>query len=54
MTDSKSKINANTLEKNFDLAKKFIRITSIGRIDILNKEKVKGQDKILLYLIGKR
>ncbi len=45
---------ANMLEKNFDLAKEFIRITSTGTVEVLNKEKISGTDKILLYLIGKR
>jgi hypothetical protein len=44
---------SGTLEKNFDLAKQFIRITKEGRADILVKDKVSGQDRILLYLIGK-
>lgn len=44
---------SGTLEKNFDLAKQFIRITKDGRVDILVKDKVSGQDRILLYLIGK-
>jgi len=44
---------SSTLEKNFDLAKQFIRITKDGRVDILVKDKVSGQDRILLYLIGK-
>ena len=44
---------SNALEKNFDLAKKFIRITNEGKIDILFKEKMSGKDQILLYLIGK-
>jgi hypothetical protein len=44
---------SGTLEKNFDLAKQFIRITKDGRVDILVKDKVSGQERILLYLIGK-
>ena len=44
---------SGTLEKNFDLAKQFIRITRDGKVDILVKDKVRGQDRILLYLIGK-
>lgn len=43
----------NTLEKNFELAKQFIRITKDGKIDVLHKEKLNGKDQILLYLIGK-
>lgn len=44
---------SGTLDKNFDLAKQFIRITKDGRVDILVKDNVSGQDRILLYLIGK-
>ena len=41
------------LEKNFDLAKNFVSITSEGKIELKNQESFKGRDKILLYLIGK-
>ena len=44
---------SNALEKNFDLAKQFIRITKNGKVDILFKDKLSGKEKILLYLIGK-
>lgn len=44
---------SGTLEKNFDLAKQFIRITKDGKVDVLFKEKLSGIEKILLYLIGK-
>ena len=44
----------NVLEKNFDLAKKFIRITGSGTIDIINKENLSTNDKILIYLVGKK
>lgn len=44
---------SNALEKNFDLAKQFIRITREGKVDILFKDKLSGKDWILLYLIGK-
>lgn len=43
----------NKLEKNFNLAKQFIRITKEGRVDVLVKDKVSGKEQILLYLIGK-
>jgi len=41
------------LEKNFDLAKQFIRIAKSGRVNVLVKDKLSGKDRILLYLIGK-
>jgi len=44
---------ASALEKNFDLARQFIRITKEGKVEVLHKEKVNGIDQILLYLIGK-
>jgi len=44
---------SNALEKNFDLAKQFIRITKDGKVDILFKDRLNGTEQILLYLIGK-
>ncbi|MBN1573978.1 MAG: hypothetical protein JW984_12350 [Deltaproteobacteria bacterium] len=44
---------ADSLERNFDLAKQFIRITSTGKVDLAFKEKIAGREQILLYLIGK-
>jgi len=44
---------SNALEKNFDLAKQFIRLTQDGKVDVIVKDKVSGKEKILLYLIGK-
>jgi len=43
----------STLEKNFDIAKKYLKITSNGTVDVLIKDQVRGQDKVALYLIGK-
>lgn len=45
--------HSDALEKNFNLAKQFIRITTEGKVDVLVKEKVSGLEAILLYLIGK-
>jgi predicted DNA-binding protein len=44
---------SNALEKNFDLAKQFIRITKDGKVDVLSKDKLSGKEQLLLYLIGK-
>lgn len=59
-TELKSRILAemtvqygSSLEKNFDLAKQFVKITSEGSIDVLVKDRVSGPERILLYLIGK-
>ena len=44
---------SKVLEQNFELAKQFIRLTKEGNVEILVKEGVTGEEKILLYLIGK-
>ena len=44
---------SSALEKNFDLARQFIRITRDGKVDISVKDKLTGKEAILLYLIGK-
>ena len=44
---------SDALEKNYALAKKFIRITKDGKVDILFKDKLTGTEKVSLYLIGK-
>jgi len=45
--------HADALEKNFPLAKQYVRITSNGKVDVLFKENLNGKDQILMYLIGK-
>lgn len=45
--------SGNALERNYELAKRFIRITQEGFINVLNKERYTGEEKVLLYLIGK-
>jgi len=44
---------AKVLEQNFDLAKQLVRLAKDGEVEILVREKLSGQEKILLYLIGK-
>jgi len=44
---------SNALEKNFELAKQFIRITKEGNVDVLHKDMLTGTELISLYLIGK-
>jgi hypothetical protein len=51
--DEMSVSYANALEKNFELAKQFIRVTSEGRVEVLMREQLNGKQQILLYLIGK-
>lgn len=45
---------SNALERNFQLAKQMIKITDTGKVDVLVKDKLSSQDKVTLYLIGKR
>ncbi|MBN2566494.1 hypothetical protein JXB02_00215 [Candidatus Woesearchaeota archaeon] len=44
---------SNTLEKNFETVKEFIRITSDGKVDVIIKDRLTGKEQVLLYLIGK-
>ena len=44
---------ANALERCFDIVKQLLRITKEGKIDLLQKERIPGEDRVLLYLIGK-
>lgn len=44
---------SGVLEKNFDIAKQFMRVTKDGKVDVLSKDKLSGKEQILLYLIGK-
>jgi hypothetical protein len=44
---------ANILEKNFDLAKEFVKITKEGKVDVVVKDRLIGKERILIYLIGK-
>lgn len=43
----------NALERNFELAKKILRITKQGTVEIVEKNKYSGEELIMLYLIGK-
>lgn len=45
---------SSVLEENFDLAKQFIRLTEDGEVEVRVKEKVTGEEAILLYLLGKK
>ena len=44
---------ASALEKNFDLAKQFVRIMKDGKVYVQFREKLTGKQQMLLYLIGK-
>ena len=44
---------SSKLEKNFELAKQFIRLTPEGTVEILVRDKLSGKEQILLYLVGK-
>jgi len=43
----------NVLEKSFETAPRFIRVTPEGKVDVLLKDKLTGKENIQLYLIGK-
>lgn len=43
----------SALEKNFEIAKKLLRITTEGKVAIIDKLKLGGKEQILLYFIGK-
>jgi hypothetical protein len=43
----------NVLEKNLELAKRLVRITRDGKVDLLSRDDLNGKEQILLYLIGK-
>jgi len=49
MTDDYS----GALERNFELAKQLMRVTREGKVTVLFKEKLTGEERIILYLIGK-
>jgi hypothetical protein len=44
---------SGALERNFELAKKLLRITREGKVTLLFKEELIGEEQIILYLIGK-
>jgi hypothetical protein len=41
------------LQRNFDRAKRFVRISADGIVDVLIRDKLTGPEQIQLYLIGK-
>ena len=41
------------LERYFELAKTMVSLTEDGRVEVHSGEKLRGEDKIALYLIGK-
>lgn len=43
----------SALERNFETAKKMMSITPEGKVNLNNRERLGGEDKIILYLIGK-
>ena len=44
---------ANVLDRNFDLAKQFFRLSKDGKVEVLFRDILTGPDRIILYLIGK-
>jgi hypothetical protein len=45
--------SGNALERNFELAKKMIMLTPEGKVILAHHNKLGGEDKIVLYLVGK-
>ncbi len=43
----------NQLDKNYDRAKKFIRLTPTGMVDVINKSEYQLELQIQMYLLGK-
>ena len=41
---------ANSLEKHFDLAKQFLRVTKDGKIDVIIKDKIGGKEQVQTQL----
>ena len=44
---------SGALERNFELTKQLLRVTKEGKVNVLFKEDLTGEEKIILYLIGK-
>ena len=45
--------HASALERNLELAKRFVNVTDEGKVEIVLKDRLSVKEKILLYLIGK-
>lgn len=45
--------HSSALERYFDVAKRFIRLTRDGKVNVTIKDRLTGEEQILLYLIGK-
>ncbi len=45
--------SSRLLEESFDQIKKYLRITPAGAIQLLNVEKLTGEEQLILYMIGK-
>ena len=45
--------HSDALERNFEFAKRFVRITKGGKIHVLVKDRIPEKQSILLYLLGK-
>ena len=45
--------HSDALERNLEEAKRFVRLTNTGKVDVLVKEQVNNELKVALYLVGK-
>jgi len=41
------------LERNFELAKKHVKITQDGKVELIHKDRMGGKPQIVMYMIGK-
>jgi len=44
----------NALEKYFETAKKYLKLTKSGKVEILVKDKLKANEQVALYVLGKQ
>lgn len=43
----------NALERNYERAKNWLRLTTAGNVEVLSKSELTAQEQVSLYLIGK-
>ena len=45
--------HADALERNYEIAKKWIRLTTAGKVEIPQKERLTAKEQVQLYVVGK-
>ena len=43
----------NILDRNFNIAKQFMRLSKDGKVEVIIRDKLTGPEQILVYMIGK-